>query len=108
MSNVEVVRTHSRDRFEKSFLVGLRDREKRRKLKRVLFLLSVSYTPDILALHVWTLDFPFISQHSKESVSDEYGQTQTPDQGDGIEEIRISGAGVYPQVVECWTEEGGI
>ena len=66
---------------------------------------SISYTTDVHALHVWTLDLPFVPQNGEESIADQDGQTKTPDQGDGVEEVGVTRPGIDPKVVKCWAQK---
>lgn len=54
------------------------------------------------------LCFGFVPQHGPDAVANDKRQPQTPHQGDGVEEVCISRAGVDPEVVECWPEEACI
>ena len=59
------------------------------------------YLPNILTLHLRPFNLPFISKHGKEGVGDDLREAEAPDESDGIEEIGVAGAGIYPEVVEC-------
>ena len=66
---------------------------------------STSYTPNVLAFHVRSLDLPLVSQNSEESVANQYSQTEAPDEGDGVEEVGVTRPGINPKVVKCWAQK---
>ena len=51
---------------------------------------------------------PFVPESGEDGVSQQYGETQAPDQGNGVEEICISGSWVDPKVVESRSEKAGV
>ena len=66
------------------------------------------YLPYVLALHLRPLDLPFISEDRKESVSQDEYETKAPDESDSVKEVCVAGAGIDPEMVEGWAEEGGV
>ena len=70
--------------------------------------LSSSNLPHILALHLGPLHLPLVPQHGKQRVAHNDRQAQAPDQGDGVEEVGVAGAGVDPEVIEGGAEEGSV
>ena len=60
------------------------------------------YLPNVLALHLRSFDLPFISKHGKKRVSDDLRKAKAPDERDSVEKVGVAGAGIYPEVVECW------
>ena len=48
------------------------------------------YLSNVLALHFWSLDLPFIPEDGKERVGKDHRQAQAPDKSDGIEEIGVA------------------
>jgi len=67
-----------------------------------------SNLPRNLAHSFRPLAFPLISQSRVDEIRLEDQQSQVPHQRDGVEEIRVAAAGVQPQVVESWAEQGGV
>lgn len=51
---------------------------------------------------------PFVSEDSKDAIGEEDGESQTPDERDGVKEVGVTGPCVDPQVVEGWAEETGV
>jgi hypothetical protein len=64
------------------------------------------YLPHFLPLHCGILLFPLIPQRGKNDIRHQDRQTQTPHQSDGVEEIRVSGARIDPEMVECGPKQG--
>jgi len=67
-----------------------------------------SNLPRNLSCSLWPLGFPFVPQSSVDKVRLQDQQGQVPHEGDGVEEIGVAAAGVQPQVVESWAEQGGV
>lgn len=66
------------------------------------------YAANVLPTHLWTLDLPFISEHCVQRIGKDDRQAKAPHERNGIEEISVTTAGVDPQVVERWPEQGAI
>ncbi len=66
------------------------------------------YLSDVFVLHLRPLDFPFIAEHCEERIRHNLGQAKTPDERDGIEEVRVAGACVYPEIVEGRAQQGRV
>ena len=71
-------------------------------------ILGCLYLSDILALHLRSLDLPFVSKYGEKGIRNDLGQAETPDKGDGIEEVGVAGTCVYPEVVEGGAEQGRV
>jgi hypothetical protein len=67
-----------------------------------------SNLPRNLAHSLGPLGLPLIPQSSVDKVRLQDQQSQVPHQGDGIEEVGVAAAGVQPQVVESWAQQGGV
>lgn len=63
------------------------------------------YPANFFALKLRPLHVQLISQSCIQGVTQDDGKAQTPDQGDGIKEVGISRAGIYPQMVEGRAKE---
>ena len=72
------------------------------------FAVRCLYLPHILAFHLRPLELPFISEDSKEGVCQYKHKTETPNEGDGVEKVRIAGAGVDPEMVKGRPEESSV
>ena len=66
------------------------------------------YLSDVFALHLRPLDLPFVAEDGEERIRYDFGQAETPDEGDGVEEVRVAGTGVDPEVVEGWAQQGRV
>lgn len=66
------------------------------------------YLSDIFALHLRPLDFPLVSKYREERIRNDLGQPETPDKGDGIEEVGVAGTCVYPEIVEGRSQQGRV
>lgn len=66
------------------------------------------YLPHLLVLQLWSQNLRFVAQYREHRVADQHAQTQGPDEGDGVEEVCVPGAGGDPDVVEGGAEEGGV
>lgn len=51
---------------------------------------------DLLAFCFGMVLFPFISEHGEDAVGQEYRKAQTPDKGNGVEEVGVAGPGINP------------
>lgn len=69
---------------------------------RRIFIAWQLYLPNVLAFHLRPLNLPFIPKHGKKGVGDDFRKAKAPDESDGVEKVGVAGAGIYPEVVECW------
>ena len=67
-----------------------------------MFIAWQLYLPDVLALHFRPFNLPFISKHGEKGVGDDLRKAKAPHESDGVEKVGVAGAGIYPEVVECW------
>ena len=67
-----------------------------------MFIVWQLYLPNVLALHLRPFNLQFISKQCKKGVGDDLREAETPDESDGVEKVGVAGAGIYPEVVECW------
>ena len=70
-----------------------------------MFIAWQLHLPDVLALHFRPFNLPFISKHGKKRVGDDLRKAKAPDESDGVEKVGVAGAGIYPEVVECWAQK---
>ena len=63
---------------------------------------------DIFALHLRPLHLPFVSKYSEKRIRNDLGQPETPDKGDGIEEVGVARTCVYPEIVEGRAQQGRV
>jgi hypothetical protein len=67
-----------------------------------------SNLPSNLPTNLRPLSFPLTAQRRIHEIRLENEQSEIPHERNSVEEIGVAAAGVQPQVVESWTQEGGV